>query len=163
MPAADLEKRLKAVEDKLELYQLFSAFGPHMDTGLAEPVADFFTEDGEWHMGGIPGVPPMFKGRDTFVSLLNGNMHQSLVQNGVAHTIGFPHITVDGDMAEALCYSVRFERHDGAWKPARVSANQFTCVRVQGHWKLQKRVNREVGTEEAKTLFRTANYDLPWT
>ncbi len=158
-----LEKRLGALEDREQLYQLLSAFGPHMDGGSPDSIANFFTDDGEWHMGNIPGVPPLFKGREAMMSLLAGPQHQGLVARGVAHTMGFPHITIDGDAAQLICHSIRLERNDLGWKPARVSANVFSCSRVDGRWLMTRRVNRELGTQEARDLFATSPYDLPWS
>ncbi|MDO9487571.1 MAG: nuclear transport factor 2 family protein, partial [Sphingomonadaceae bacterium] len=49
-----LESRLRELEDRLEIYQLLSAYGPLVDSGDAEATADLWVADGVYDWGGGP-------------------------------------------------------------------------------------------------------------
>lgn len=155
-----LERRLQHLEDHLELNQLLSAFGPVTDTGSPDDISQFYTEDGEYNTD-VPGSVPA-QGREAIAALFDTPMHKQATSGGSGHTVGFPHLTVRGDEAEGICYTILFLNLDQGWMVARVAANHLWFERTPGGWQIKKRMNRLLGSDEARGLFSEAPKSLSW-
>ena len=53
-----LEERIRAIEDRLEIYNLIASHPPSADTGAAEFTASVWAEDGEFDRGAQFPAPP---------------------------------------------------------------------------------------------------------
>jgi uncharacterized protein (TIGR02246 family) len=155
-----LEARIAALEARLELYQMFSALAPVIDSGADRGVAEFFAADAEYRTD-VPGVTPAL-GRDAIEQIFRAPMHTGLIQSGISHALSFPHVTIEGDQATVIAHSVVHLRDEHGWHAARVAANRFSCVRRDGRWEITARDNMQLGAPAARDLFGDAPYDLPW-
>jgi len=154
---AGLEERVRALEaevallaDKLEIYQLVSAYGPSVDAGLARQAAELWTEDGVYD-----AQVGAWSGREAIAGMVEGPVHQALIHAGCAHVIGMRHIRLDGDTAVVTCYARLYRRDPAAdgffvW---RLTANRWELSRTAEGWRVKHRVNRQLdGGQEARDL-----------
>ncbi|MFE6858451.1 nuclear transport factor 2 family protein [Nocardia sp. NPDC057668] len=147
---AALESRLSRVEDELAITRLIAAYGPLVDAGAAQAVAELWTEDGEydvegWHM----------RDRSQIHAMVESPAHQSLIAAGSAHFLGPVHVTVHGDAAEAVCESLLVRHRDGRFSVWRAGANHFRLARTASGWRIDRRVTRALdGSEHARSLLR---------
>lgn len=143
-----IEERLQRLEDVVAITQLVASYGPLVDAGEAERVADLWTEDGvydvdEYYMGN----------RAEIGAMVRSDAHQGLIGNGCSHFLGPPHVTVDGDRAVAVCESVLLVRHGDRVFPARIGANHFELVRTTEGWQTTRRTTRGLdGSADAREL-----------
>lgn len=157
---SDLESRVRLLEDQLSLIQLISEYGPSVDSGSHAEAANLWVEDGTYDAGNVHGAgPQLWRGAEEIVGMLDGPLHQSLIQRGCGHLTGIPRIKIDGDTADGTGYSILFayreESHDFA--VLRVTATQWSFVRARGQWRVRERINRNLdGDEAARALFRSA-------
>ena len=156
MPArlAELERRLRRVEDELELIHLIAGYGPAVDSGSAEVTAAIWTEDGVYDV-----FPRVLHGRAELAAMVTGEMHQRLITGGAAHLQGPPHIVVDGDTATVTHYSqlVLRDAETDSFRVWRTGVNVWTFVRTADGWRATSRVNRQLdGTAEAREMLGAA-------
>ncbi len=60
---------------------------------------------------------------------------------------------VDGDTAVATCKSQLIIHDDDGFRVHRITANRWELAKIDGAWKVTRRVNRLLdGREEARTL-----------
>jgi hypothetical protein len=151
---ARLEARLRTIEDRMEIYQLMSTYGPCADSGSGDVVEKLYTTDGKYDSGfivceGAAGVREMLETMP---------LHRSLMADGCAHIIDMPFLKIDGDTAIAFCHS-QLLRHQGdeTYVIFRTSATFWHFDRTPDGWKIAKRVNRPLnGSEDGQQLFRDA-------
>lgn len=156
---AALEARVRRLEDEQAIAQLVASYGPLVDAGHADEVADLWTEDGvydvdELMMGDQAAIHAMVLGED----------HQGLIGRGATHFLGPAHGTVDGDEARAVCHSILLVHHEGRFHPVRAGANLFRLVRTGDGWRIRHRTTRALaGSEEARLLLGAGvtGRDLP--
>jgi ketosteroid isomerase-like protein len=146
-----LATRLRLVEDQLELAQLVARYGPAVDSGAADAAAALWADDGSFI------VPPIatWTGHEAIAGMINGDGHQSLIHNGVAHVLTAPRVVVDGDTARGWNYAlnIRWDAAEQRFWVARVSANEWHWRRNGNGWRTVSRENRNLdGTEEPRTL-----------
>lgn len=145
-----LEERLRILEDQFALLQIMSSYGPAVDSGAGEFAAALWTTDGVYD-----AQVGSWKGREAIAGMVAGAMHQNLIQNGCAHVIGMPLITIDRDQAVATCYARLYRRELDGFKVWRVTANRWEFERSSGRWEVTHRVNRLLdGNEDARQLLR---------
>jgi hypothetical protein len=66
-----------------------------------------------------------------------------------------PHITVNGDTAEAVAYSFVVLKGGEGWNGWRASANHWTLVRRPEGWKIAERYNRGLdGSQDSHDTLR---------
>src|SRR5262245_10960610 len=82
---AALAARVQRMEDELEVRRVILAYGPSADAGLTARAAAGWLDDGEydWDATRAP-----LAGRAGVAAMLEGDGHQSLIANGVAHFTG---------------------------------------------------------------------------
>lgn len=96
-----LERRIRAIEDRLEIYNLIAGHPPSADTGAAAYAESVYSEDGEFDRGAdLPG----WNGNKGIGANLKSAGHQAAIAGGLAHFTGLPHVTVDGDKAVVISY-----------------------------------------------------------
>jgi hypothetical protein len=149
---ADLSARVAALEDRLEIAQLLARYGPHVDSGAGERTAQLWTEDG------VFDVPPMatWTGREQIAGMVDGEGHQGLIHNGVAHVLSPPRVVVEGDEARAWNHAlhIRWDPEADRFWIFRTSANEWQFRRTPEGWRITSRETRTLdGDERAFGLF----------
>jgi hypothetical protein len=138
----ELAARLRRVEDELAIQRVILSYGPAADAGLAARAGALWAESGEYDWD---TDRPALVGPAAVARMLEGDGHQSLIANGVAHFAGPPLIEVDGDRATALSYSLVLRRDDDqrvyVW---RLGAARWEFTRVDGSWRIQRRTHRQL-------------------
>lgn len=163
---AMLERRLRELEDRMEIYQLLSAYGPLVDSGDPEATSNLWVEEGvyDWGAGPKPSdgsdVPKQgwagaAYSRAEIATMIRGEGHRAIIEGGAAHVIGLPHVRLNGDTAVATGYA-RLYRFDGdKFIVARVSANRWELVPTAEGWRVAYRTNRVLdGGEEPRALLQ---------
>jgi hypothetical protein len=161
-----VEQRLRAIEDRLEIYNLIAAHPPSADTGAADFALAAYTEDGELDLGGGKGA----RGSAAIAAGMTSPGHQAAIAHGLAHVCGLPHVEIDGDQAVVTSYLQILAPHQGAepvelpnhgttrgWRVHRVGANRWELVRTPSGWKIARRTMRPLdGSEPAREILRQA-------
>lgn len=152
---AELEARLRRLEDAEAIRTLIARYGPLADAGEAQAVAALWAEDGEYDIGGF-GTR---RGREEIAGAIDAPFHRQLMAEGCAHVLTPPAIDLDGDLAIAINHSF-VARRDGdsdGWRVWRVSANRWELLRTAEGWRVARRVNRPIdGSPDVLTLFAGA-------
>jgi hypothetical protein len=136
---ADVIRRLRAVEDHVEITQLVAQYGPAVDSGSATAAAALWTEDGTFEAVGALEM----RGHDQIAGMVRSDGHQGLILDGCGHVLTVPHVEVDGDVAHGRSYAlnIRWDAEAERFWVARVSANTWTWVRTPDGWRIGDRVN----------------------
>jgi hypothetical protein len=161
-----LEDRIRAIEDRLEIYNLIAGHPPSADTG-----ADYFTravyvEDGELDLGRGKATA----GNETIAAVTRTPAHQAAIAGGLAHFAGLPRIELDGDRAVVTSYLQILTPHPTAephevpnhgvsngFRIHRVAANRWEIERTAAGWKIRRRTVRTIdGSEPPREILRGA-------
>ncbi len=145
--SAALEGRLRALEDEREITRLILSYGPLVDSGCAAEVAGLWEEDGVYDVDEI-----LMRGADEIEAMVRSGNHQRWISGGCAHVVGPPHVTVDGDEATAVGYTLMIVNRDG-FVLRRATANHWRLRRTDRGWRAVDRTNRVLdGREESPDL-----------
>jgi uncharacterized protein (TIGR02246 family) len=143
-----LADRVTLIEDKLAISELMTAYGPAVDSGSADAVAALWTADGVYDVD--TGV---MRGHDEIVAMVRSTAHQSWIQGGCGHILEPGHTLVDGDSAVSTCKSQLIIRDGDSFKVLRVTATRWELAKIDGRWKVTKRISRVLdGRAEAREL-----------
>lgn len=145
---AQLEARLRAVEDELAIHKLIVRYGLAVDSGDAERTAAVFAADGVYDAD-----VRLMRGRGEVADMVRGARHQAMVGH-CAHQIGPAIVQVDGDAATALGYSRVYLQGDDGIAIYRVSVNRWTLARQGDGWIITHRLTRLLGHAEALAILR---------
>src|SRR6266478_5903451 len=162
-----LEDRIRAIEDRLEIYNLIASHPPSADTGGSEHIAASWVEDGVFDRGENLSSP---RGRSTIANQVQSPEHQAAIARGIAHFTGLPHVAIDGDTAIVTSYlqilvpqtegnPVEVPNHGSSkgFRVHRMTANRWELVRTAAGWKIKRRTLRQLdGTEPARKILRQA-------
>jgi hypothetical protein len=162
-----LEKRIRAIEDRLEIYNLIAAHPPSADTGASGYAEAVYTEDGVFDRG--PDLSGAV-GNKAIAASLQSAGHQAAIAGGIAHFTGLPHVTINGDSAIVVSYlqiltpkksgePVEVPNHGASrgYHIHRVVANRWDLVRMPSGWKIKRRTLRLVdGSEPSREILRVA-------
>lgn len=133
----ELEARLRHLEDERDITQLIAAYGPLVDAGAAEEVADLWTDDGVYDIDEV-----YLAGHDQLAGMVRSRAHRAWIEGGCAHFLGPIRVTVSEDTAVAVCHSLMVVREDGRFVVRRATANHFALARTAGGWKMARRTSR---------------------
>ncbi|MGA2893195.1 MAG: nuclear transport factor 2 family protein [Xanthobacteraceae bacterium] len=162
-----LENRIRAIEDRLEIYNLIASHPPSADTGAAAYAEAVYTEDGVFDRGAdLSGAI----GNRAIAANLKSEGHQAAIAGGLAHFVGLPHIALDGDQAVVTSYlqiltpnksgePVAVPNHGSSrgYHIHRVVTNRWELVRTASGWKIKRRTLRLVdGSEPSRDILRGA-------
>ena len=167
MSSTTLEQRIRAIEDRLEIYNLIASHPPSADTGGRDHIAASWVEDGVFDRGEDLSSP---RGRDVIADHVLSDGHQAAIAGGLAHFTGLPHVAIDGDTAVVTSYlqilvpqtqgeSVDVPNHGGGkgFRVHRMTANRWELVRTSEGWKFKHRTLRQLdGSEPARKILRGA-------
>jgi hypothetical protein len=161
-----VEERLRAIEDRLEIYNLIASHPPSADTGADYFARAVFLEDAVLDLGGDKKAA----GNEAIAAVVKTPGHQAAIAGGLAHFAGLPHIAIDGDEAVVTSYLQILAPHPSAdpvelpnhgiskgFRIHRVGANRWELVRTALGWKIKRRTLRSLdGSEEARKILRAA-------
>ncbi|EOM77470.1 nuclear transport factor 2 family protein [Rhodococcus rhodnii] len=148
---ADVERQLGTVEDTLAITRLMTAYGPAVDAGCEEAVADLWTEDGVYDID--TGI---LRGHDEIAAMVRSQGHRNWIDGGCGHVLEPGHIRIDGDTAVATCKSQLIAYDGEAFRVQRVTASRWEMVKRDGQWKVTRRVGRILdGRADARELLAT--------
>ncbi|HEX4041603.1 MAG TPA: nuclear transport factor 2 family protein [Xanthobacteraceae bacterium] len=164
---SSLERRLRAVEDRLEIYNLIAGHPPSADTGAAAYAEAIYAEDGVFDRG--PGLTSA-NGNTVIGAMLQSPAHQAAIAGGLAHFTGLPHVRIDGDTAVVISYlqiltpnktgePVEVPNHGASrgYHIHRVVTNRWDLIRTASGWKIARRTLRLVdGSEPSRDILRGA-------
>jgi len=168
MPAStSLEDRVRAIEDRLEIYNLIASHPPSADTGGSEHIAACWVEDGVFDRGENLSSS---RGRDMLAKQVLSPEHQAAIAGGIAHFTGLPYVEIDGDSAVVISYlailvpqtqgdPVEVPNHGSGkgFRVHRMTANRWELTRTPQGWKFKHRALRQLdGSEPARKILRGA-------
>jgi hypothetical protein len=162
-----LEDRLRAIEDRLEIYDLIASHPPSADTGGKDHIAASWVDDGVFDRGENLSSP---RGRDAISNQVLSPEHQAAIARGLAHFTGLPHVMIDGDTAVVTSYlqilvpqtqgdPVEVPNHGSSkgFRVHRLTANRWELVRTREGWKIKHRTLRPLdGSEGARQILQQA-------
>ncbi|MDI6028519.1 nuclear transport factor 2 family protein [Corticibacterium sp. UT-5YL-CI-8] len=134
---ADLEGKVRAMEDQLAIYQLLARYGPSVDSRSETSTASMWSADGIYDFGETP-----LRGNLAIGGLVNSEPHVSYVAKGSAHVMSMPLVLLDGESAVATGYSRLYVHREDDWKVERASANRWELAKTEDGWKVLNRQNR---------------------
>ena len=138
---AELDARIRQIEDELAIRRVILAYGPAADAGMAERAASIWLDEGiyDWDTQQTP-----HEGRAAVAAMLQSDAHRNVIGGGAAHFAGPPLIELDGDRATALSYSMVLRRDSdtGRFYLWRLSAAHWELERVHDGWRVRRRTHR---------------------
>ena len=144
--AASVEDRLRAIEDRLEIYQLICGYGYAVDGCNGDAVGSVYAEDGVYAVGDIGA----FEGRDRIVAITRDPGHLGLVGRGCAHMSTLPYVVIEGDQAAATCHTMVAMNGDDGFYIGRLSASRIQLSRKpDGGWRIDHRQNYMLNGDKA--------------
>src|SRR5262245_17845417 len=114
----DLEQRIRAIEDRLAIYNLIASHPPSADTGAQSYIRSIFADDAVLDLGGDKTAT----GNEAISGMSQRPAHQEAIRGGLAHFAGLPHVEIDGDRAVATSYLQILSPHPTA-EPVAVPAH----------------------------------------
>ena len=162
-----LEARLRAIEDRLEIYNLIASHPPSADTAADYYTRAVYAEDGVFDRGsGLVGG----NGREEIAALTQTLGHQEAIAGGLAHFAGLPYVELDGDTAYVTSYlqilypdakaedrELANHGYSRGFRIHRVAANRWTLTRTPEGWKIKSRRLRPLdGSAPARELLAQA-------
>lgn len=129
--SADLEARLRRMEDLMEIHQLFIDYGMHLDAGRFEDYAALFAAEGEIRLGPLGKAKGRAQIRDTMTKALDGLVGKTF------HVISSPMVQLDGDRATSEVMWTMIQRgDDGKPEVAMLGRHRDELVREDGRWRI---------------------------
>src|SRR5262245_41180892 len=161
-----IEDRLRAIEDRLEIYNLIASHPPAADTGGDYYTRHAYVADGTIDLGGGKAAT----GNVAIAAGQQSPGHLAAIAGGLAHFAGLPRIELDGDHAVATSYLQILTPHPTAephevpnhglskgYRIHRVAANRWELERTADGWKIRRRTVRTLdGGESAREILRGA-------
>jgi hypothetical protein len=154
----DLEQRVQALEDRLDILQLIMSYPLALDSGAEQHCRSTWAENGVFdrgsndpaeHSGGYQGT----YGLEMIIEEFNGPALQKARDRGLAHLMTAPHVVIHGNKAVATNYNQLVEHGGNEFHTTRVTANRWELVREDGKWLIERRILRLLtGTREAQQL-----------
>jgi hypothetical protein len=165
-PNRSLEERIRAIEDRLEIYDLIASHPPSADTGADYYTRAVYVDDGELDLGRGKATA----GKDSIAAVSRTPAHQAAIAGGLAHFTGLPRIEIDSDRATVTSYLQILTPHPTAephevpnhgvsngYRIHRVAANRWELERTASGWKIRRRTVRTIdGSEPPREILRGA-------
>jgi hypothetical protein len=132
--SADLEARLRRLEDLEEIRQLFVDYGHYLDYGDVGAYAELFAREGEVLLGPVGRA----KGPAAIREL--AEKMQANMSNRSYHLVSNPIIHLDGDRATTdVMWAVITPDANGNPKLPMIGRHKDELIREDGRWKFLKR------------------------
>jgi hypothetical protein len=163
-PAATLEDRLRAVEDRFAILDLIASHPLTADTGSSDAAETMWGEAGQLDLPGGKSAT----GAVAIAAMLAAPGHQAAIEGGLAHFCGLPKIELHGDRAFVTSYllilapqtagePVEVPNHGTArgFRVHRAGANRWELARSAEGWKIVRRTQHVLdGSDPARALLR---------
>jgi uncharacterized protein (TIGR02246 family) len=144
--SAEIEARLRRLEDVQAIYQVVCGYGYAVDGLNAAAVGSCYTEDGVYAVGDVGA----FNGREAIEAITRDPGHLQYVANGCAHMSTLPHVLVEGDQAVATCHTMVSMHGSDGFFIGRLSASRLLLARQHdGAWKITHRQNNMLNGDPA--------------
>lgn len=131
---SSLEQRLRRLEDRDAIHQVFVDYGHALDFGDFEAFAGLFAEDGEVMLGPLGRARGRAAIRDLMEKVLKGGVGSSY------HLIGNPIVRLDGDTATSeVTWAVVARGGDGQPRLTMLGRHVDRLVREEGSWRIAER------------------------
>jgi hypothetical protein len=162
-----LDERVRAIEDRLEIYNLIAGHPPSADTGADYYTEAVYTEDGVFDRGvNLSGAT----GNKAIAAIVKTAAHEEAIAGGLAHFAGLPYVALDGDEAVVISYlqiltpnksgeAIEVPNHGASrgYHIHRVVTNRWELKRTSSGWKIKRRSIRLVdGSEPSREILRGA-------
>jgi len=131
---SSIEERLRRLEDRDAIHQLFVDYGRYLDAGDFAAYAGLFAEDGEVKLG------PMGRasGRDEIRELMTRTLTDQLGTS--FHIISSPQVVLDGDSATASTMWTVIHHAPSGPQVTMVGRHEDVLVRdPDGRWRIRLR------------------------
>jgi len=152
---AALEARLRVAEDYLAILNLLNTYGPLVDSCSSEDVVGLWVEGGGYNYTRPGGGDGRLEAPAGLLTLYGSEPHREMVATGSAHITLTPKISIEGDDAQAVGYSMVVEREGKRWFVERASVNHWTLKRTAEGWRILERFNRTLtGSAESHEVMR---------
>jgi hypothetical protein len=146
----DLETRLRAAEDQLELLALEGIYGYAYDSRQAELWASLFTEDGTYQGRRWASVPShkqsLVQGRANLADFCEKD------PNSGVHYMHMPHFRIDGNVATARVHFQILTHGDDEYGRTQAWAvsgyYDVAYLRTAAGWKIRRRVTTYMLAEQ---------------
>jgi hypothetical protein len=133
-----VENRLRAIEDRLAIYQVICGYGYAVDGLNADVVGNSYQQDGVYAVGDIGS----FEGRDRIAAITRDPGHLAYVKAGCAHMSTLPYLMIEGDRAVATCHTMVAMHGKDGFFIGRLSASRLELARQpDGRWQIVHRQN----------------------
>ena len=133
-----VEKRLRALEDRFEIYQIVCGYGPAVDGLNGEAVGALYAPDGVYAVGDIGRK----EGREAVAATTTVPGHVAMVGQGCGHITTMPYVLIDGHRAVATCHTMLMVNGEQGFSVARLSASRSELSRKpDGGWQTDFRQN----------------------
>jgi len=146
-----LAKRVKQLEDYIEIAQLVAQYGPAADSGSMTAAPKLWAEDGVYDVLDVLRM----EGRAEIQEMLESPGHQGVLEPGCGHIVTPPHIVLNGDEATGRSHQLLMvwdSQADRFWVK-RVSASKWHWKRTAEGWRIANRTNHNLnGSEAARAL-----------
>jgi hypothetical protein len=150
-----LEQRLQAAEDHLEILNLISAYGPLADSCSVDACIDQWVPGGGYNYGMPGGGTRRLEAPTELRHVWEQAGHVELTKTGSAHMAATPKITIHGDNADAVGYSLVIKREGDRWFVWRGAINHWTLVRTPKGWRVREKHNRTLdGSDESHEVMK---------
>lgn len=151
----ELERRLQRAEDQLAIQNLLMSYGPLVDSATAGPAGDLWVPGGGYSFTLPDGGTKRLEAPDEIAGMYGWPGHLDLVNTGCAHLTATPKITIDGDDAQAVGYSVVILKEADRWFLWRAAVNHWTLKRTSEGWRIAERFNRALdGSPESHATMK---------
>lgn len=150
----NLARRIAELEDREQIARLVSRYGPAVDAGSSTDTAALWADGGRYAYA-IDGELAVLEGRESVADMVDGDLHQSIIDAGAGHVLTNPSVELDGDRAVAWNHSmlVRHDPDSGRYYVDRLAANRWLLRRTPDGWLVEERVNRLLdGSSDAREL-----------
>ena len=138
-----VEERLRRAEDILAIQRVIVDYAARIDAQDFDAYVDLFAEDGIWQNGTV-----VHQGRAAIKAMLVGifgNPSEGYVNSESYHLVSNPQVEVNGDRATARSRHLLIMRGEGGSPtPELTGLYEDEFVRVDGEWKIARRVDNPV-------------------
>jgi SnoaL-like domain len=159
-----LIKRIRAVEDRLEILNLLAGSAFSSDVASESYWTKMFTENAIFDRG-----TKQDKGRDEILKIINAPEQKEAIKAGMTHLAMLPHIKLNGDSAVATGYLLIVMPDSAAshvklagkgispgFSIYQVTVNRYTLVRTANGWKVTQRLVRPLSSADSREIIREA-------
>jgi uncharacterized protein (TIGR02246 family) len=149
---AQLELRVRALEDERAIYELMASYGPAVDSNSREEAAQLWLSDGVYDVD-----IGEWRGQDAIAGMLAEGFHQACLADGCSHQVSISKVTLRGDTAVATGYMQLVVRNGEIFELRRQTVQRWELVRTDQGWRIAHRTGRLIdGGPDARALLARA-------